>query len=80
LLSQRLSAKIFVITGTLPTLSRAAAQQLIEAHGGKVSDSVSKKTSYLLAGEQAGSKLAKAQALGVSVLSEADLQALLAAA
>jgi len=63
----------FVITGTLPTLKRDEAKALIESRGGKVAGSVSKKTTYLLAGESAGSKLAKAEKLGVEVLSEADL-------
>ena len=74
---QPLAGKTFVLTGTLPTLSRDAAQALIEAVGGKVSGSVSKKTHYVVAGEAAGSKLAKAQELGVAVLDEAGLQALL---
>jgi DNA ligase (NAD+) len=68
----------FVITGTLPTLSREEAAALIETHGGKVSGSVSKKTRYLLAGEAAGSKLTKAQALGVPIIDEAALQAMVA--
>jgi DNA ligase (NAD+) len=68
----------FVITGTLPTLSREAAAELIAAHGGKVSGSVSKKTRYVLAGEAAGSKLAKAQALGVPIIDEAALRAMVA--
>lgn len=67
----------FVITGTLPTMGRKEAQELIEKNGGKVSGSVSKKTSYLLAGEEAGSKLAKAQSLGVEVLSEEEFMKLL---
>jgi DNA ligase (NAD+) len=62
-----------VITGTLPTLSRQQAIELVEQHGGRVTDSVSKKTSFLVAGEGAGSKLAKAQALGVEILDEAGL-------
>ncbi|VEB45172.1 DNA ligase [Chromobacterium violaceum] len=67
-----------MLTGTLPTLSRDQAKALIEAAGGKVSGSVSKKTHYVVAGEEAGSKLAKAQELGVAILDEAGLQALLA--
>lgn len=67
----------FVITGTLPTMGRKEAQELIEKNGGKVSGSVSKKTSYLLAGKEAGSKLAKAQSLGVEVLSEEEFIKLL---
>lgn len=67
-----------VITGTLPSMSRDEAKNLIEANGGKVSGSVSKKTSYLLCGEAAGSKLDKANALGVPVISEDDLRILLA--
>lgn len=63
----------FVITGTLPTLGRKEAAALIEAQGGKVSGSVSKKTSILLAGESAGSKLTKAQELGIQVISEEEL-------
>jgi DNA ligase (NAD+) len=66
-----------VLTGTLPTLSRSQAQALIEAAGGKVSGSVSKKTSYVVAGEEAGSKLSKAESLGVAVLDEAGLKALI---
>jgi DNA ligase (NAD+) len=67
-----LVGKIFVLTGTLPTLSRTEAAEKIEAAGGRTSSSVSAKTDYLLAGEAAGSKLAKAEKLGVKVLSEAE--------
>ena len=68
-----LAGKVFVLTGTLPTLAREDAKSLIEAEGGKVSGSVSKKTDYVVAGAEAGSKLEKAQALGVPVLDEAQL-------
>lgn len=72
-----LAGKTFVLTGTLPTLTRDEATARIEAAGGKVSSAVSKKTSYVLAGEEAGSKLEKAQALGVTVIDEAAFLALL---
>ncbi|MGI6358907.1 MAG: NAD-dependent DNA ligase LigA [Bacillota bacterium] len=72
-----LAGKIVVITGTLPDVSRDQAKQLIESNGGKVSGSVSRQTDYLLAGEKAGSKLAKAQSLGVAVIDWAELQRLL---
>ena len=75
-----LAGKTFVLTGTLPTLSREDAKALLEAAGAKVAGSVSKKTDYVVAGEEAGSKLEKAQALGVAVLDEAGMQALLATA
>ncbi len=73
-----LDGKTFVITGTLPTLSRDQAKELIEINGGKVTDSVSKKTDYLVVGESAGSKLDKAISLGVSQLSEEALRELIA--
>lgn len=72
-----LAGKTLVLTGTLPTLKRDEAKALIEAAGGKVAGSVSKKTDYVVAGEEAGSKLEKAQELGVTVIDEAGLQALL---
>ncbi|MES2299918.1 MAG: NAD-dependent DNA ligase LigA [Pseudomonadota bacterium] len=72
-----LAGKTFVLTGTLPSLGRDQAQALIEAAGGKVSGSVSKKTSYVVAGADAGSKLAKAQELGIALLDEAQLRTLL---
>lgn len=78
--NQAIAGKTFVLTGTLPTLKRDEAQAMIEAAGGKVSGSVSKKTDYVVAGEAAGSKLEKAQSLGVAVLDEAALLALLNAA
>jgi len=73
----QLVGKTFVLTGTLPTLSREAAKELIEQAGGKVSGSVSKKTDFVVAGSDAGSKLDKAQELGVAILDEAGLQQLL---
>ena len=72
-----LAGKTFVLTGTLPSLSREAAKEMIEAKGGKVAGSVSKKTHYVVAGAEAGSKLAKAQELGVTVLDEDGLKKVL---
>jgi DNA ligase (NAD+) len=71
------TGKVFVLTGALPNLSRDTAKELIEAAGGKVSGSVSKKTSYVVAGAEAGSKLHKAQQLGVAILDEGQLRELL---
>ncbi|MCB8976618.1 MAG: NAD-dependent DNA ligase LigA [Ardenticatenaceae bacterium] len=76
--SQSLAGLTFVITGTLPSLSRDDAKALIEANGGKVTGSVSKNTDYLLAGEKAGSKLSKAESLGVTVIDEAHLKGMIA--
>ena len=67
-----LAGQAFVLTGTLPTLSRKEASALIEREGGRVTGSVSKKTSFVLAGEEAGSKLEKALAMGIPVLSEEE--------
>ncbi len=75
----RLEGMTFVVTGTLPTLGRKEAAELIERQGGKVSGSVSRKTTMLLAGENAGSKLIKAQELGVQVIGEEELLAMLEA-
>jgi len=72
-----LQGKTFVLTGTLPNLTRDEAAEKIEALGGKVAGSVSKKTSYVVAGEEAGSKLAKAQELGIAIIDEAGLLQLL---
>jgi DNA ligase (NAD+) len=74
-----LAGKTFVVTGTLPVFSREEAQDYIKTHGGKVAGSVSSKTAYVVAGEAAGSKLTKAQALGIPIISEDELRALVAA-
>ena len=73
----RVAGRTFVLTGTLPTLSRGEAKALIETAGGKVSSSVSKKTAYVVAGASAGAKLEKAQQLGLTVLDEEGLHRLL---
>ena len=75
--SSHLEGKTFVLTGTLPSYTREQAQKMIEDAGGKVSGSVSKKTSYVVAGDEAGSKLDKAKTLGVLVLDEKGLEDLL---
>jgi DNA ligase (NAD+) len=75
--SDKLVGLTFVLTGTMPTLRRNDAQALIEQHGGKVTSSVSKKTSYVIVGDDAGSKLMKAQQLGVPILDEAGFWALI---
>jgi DNA ligase (NAD+) len=75
--SGKLSGLTFVITGTLPTMKRDEAKELVIMNGGKCSESVSKKTSYVLAGEEAGSKLIKAQNLGIKIISEAELKEML---
>ena len=73
----RFAGKTFVLTGTLPTMTRSQAAEIIESRGGKVSSSVSKKTDYVLAGKDAGSKLTKANQLKVAVISEDDLNNML---
>jgi DNA ligase (NAD+) len=74
--SGKLAGLTFVVTGTLPTLSREGAKEFIESNGGKVTDSVSKRTSYLVLGENPGSKFEKAKSLGVKVISEEELRKL----
>jgi DNA ligase (NAD+) len=74
-----LAGLTFVITGTLPTMSRDEAKDFIKTHGGKVTDSVSKNTSYLVAGEAAGSKLDKATQLGLPVIDETALRQMVGA-
>ena len=71
-IDNRFEGMTFVLTGTLPTMKRDEAKELIEKYGGKASGSVSKKTSYVLAGEEAGSKLTKAQQLGIKIISEEE--------
>ena len=66
-----------MLTGTLPTLSRDAAREMIEAAGGKVAGSVSRKTDHVVAGDEAGSKLDKARELGIPVITETELLAML---
>ncbi len=75
--SSPIAGKTFVLTGTLPTLSRDEAKDMIEALGGKVAGSVSKKTDYVVAGAEAGSKLEKAQALGLAILDETQFRELI---
>ena len=72
ILDERFKGMTFVLTGTLPTLKRAEASKIIESFGGKTSSSVSKKTTYVLAGEESGSKLDKANKLGIEVISEEE--------
>ena len=76
LMGSKLAGLTFVLTGTLPTMTRETAKEMIESAGGRVSGSVSKKTNYLVAGEDAGSKLDKARELGVAVLDEDGLKEL----
>ncbi len=73
-IDNRFEGKTFVLTGTLPTLSRNEASELIEKYGGKTASSVSKKTNYVLAGEEAGSKLVKAQTLGITIITEEEFR------
>ena len=73
----RFAGLTFVLTGTLSRYTRDEASAIIESYGGKASGSVSKKTSYVLAGENAGSKLTKAEALGISIISEDDFAAMI---
>lgn len=74
IVDKRFEGKTFVLTGTLPTYTRAQASEIIESFGGKTASSVSKKTDYVLAGEEAGSKLVKAQSLGVAIISEEEFR------
>jgi DNA ligase (NAD+) len=77
LVSMVLQDKKIVLTGSLPSMTRNEAVEIIEKHGGTVTSSVSKNTDFLLAGESAGSKLAKAKDLGISILEEADFMELI---
>lgn len=74
--SEIFKEKTFVLTGTLPTLKRNDAKKIIEENGGKVSGSVSKKTDFVIAGEEAGSKLKKAEELGISIIDEEEFLAM----
>lgn len=74
---ERFKGNTFVLTGTLQKYTRDQASEIIEKYGGKTSGSVSKKTTYVLAGEDAGSKLTKAQELGVTIITEAEFEAML---
>lgn len=76
-LDNRFEGKTFVLTGSLEKYTRTEAGNLIEKYGGKVSSSVSKKTNYVLAGEDAGSKLTKAQELGITILTEEEFEGLI---
>jgi DNA ligase (NAD+) len=76
--AQPLAGLTFVVTGTLPNFSRDEVKAFIQTHGGKVTDSVSKMTDYLVAGEAAGSKLDKANSLGIKIIDEAGLRGLVA--
>ena len=73
-IDNRFEGKVFVLTGALEKYSRKEAEDLIEKYGGKTSSSVSKKTSYVLAGEDAGSKLTKAQELGITIITEEEFE------
>ena len=77
IVDNRFEGMTFVLTGTLPTLGRKEASDIIESFGGKVSGSVSKKTTYVLAGEEAGSKLTKAQELGITIINEDEFKKML---
>ena len=78
-IDNRFEGKTFVLTGTLSQFTRTQASEIIETYGGKTSSSVSKKTDFVLAGEAAGSKLQKAQDLGVKIISEDEFSAMIKA-